>query len=55
MKDKEICIEFIGQGKPSRKEILDFWASRIGIRLKEEVSSKKERLEILEQILEGLG
>ena len=55
MRDREIRIEFAGQGAPSRKAILDFWASQIGSRLKEEVPSKKERLEILEQILEGLG
>ena len=55
MRDREIRIEFTGQEKPSRKEILDFWASQIGNRLKEEVPSKKERLEILEQILEAFG
>lgn len=54
MRDRKIPIEFIGQEKPSRKEILDFWASQIGSRLKEEVPSKTERLEILEQILDGL-
>lgn len=52
MRDREICIEFVDREKPSRKEILDFWASQISSRLKEEVPSKKERLEILEQILE---
>ena len=51
--DREIRIEFVEQGEPSRKIILDFWASQIGSRLKEEVPTKKERLEILEQILKG--
>ena len=55
MGEREICIELVGQGETSRKAIRDFWASQIGNRLKEEVPSKKERLEILEQILEGLG
>ena len=47
MGEREICIELVGQGEPSRKAIRDFWASQIGNRLKEEVPSKKERLEIL--------
>lgn len=55
MRDREIRIEFTGQEKPSRKEILDFWAFQIGSQLKEEVPSKTERLKILEQILDGLG
>ena len=55
MGEREICIELVGQGEPSRKAIRDFWASQIGNRLKEEVPSKKERLEILEQILEAFG
>ena len=53
MGEREICIELVGQGEPPRKAILDFWASQIGSRLKEEVPSKQERMEILEQILEG--
>ena len=52
MGEREICIELVGQGEPSRKAIRDFWASQIGNRLKEEVPSKQERMEILEQILE---
>ena len=55
MGERENCIELVGQGEPSRKAIRDFWASQIGNRLKEEVPSKKERLEILEQILEAFG
>ena len=53
MRDREIRIELAGQGAPSRKAIRDFWASQIGSQLKEEVPSKQERMEILEQILEG--
>ena len=51
MKKRKIQIEIIQQGEPRRKEILDFWAVQIGEKLREEVPSKEERIEILEQIL----
>ena len=55
MKDREIPMEILQQGELRRKEILDFWAVQIGERLREEVPSKEERMEILDQILEKLG
>ena len=55
MKDREIPMEILQQGELHRKEILDFWALQIGERLREEVPSKEERMEILDQILERLG
>ena len=51
MKDRKIPMEIIEQGELRRKEILDFWAVQIGEKLREEVPSKEERIEILEQIL----
>ena len=51
--DREIRIEFVGQGEPSRKIILDFGASQIGSRLKEGGPTKKERLEILNHSNDG--
>lgn len=55
MRDREIPMEIIEQGELRRKEILDFWAVQIGEKLREEVPSKEERIEILDQILKNLS
>ena len=55
MRDREIPMEIIEQGELRRKEILDFWAVQIGEKLKEEVPSKEERIEILDRILKNLS
>ncbi len=55
MRDREIPMEIIEQGELRRKEILDFWAVQIGEKLREEVPSKEERMEILDQILKNLS
>lgn len=55
MKDRKIPMEIIQKGELSRKEILDFWAVQIGEKLREEVPSKEERMEILDQILKNLS
>ena len=55
MKKRKIQIEIIQQGEPRRKEILDFWAVQIGEKLREEVPSKEERMEILDRILKNLS
>lgn len=54
MRDREIPMEIIQQGEMCRKEILDFWVVQIGEKLREEVTSKEERIEILDQILKNL-
>lgn len=54
LREQEIHIEVMGSGEPSTEKLVDFWADHIGNRLKEEVPSKRERLEILEQILEQI-
>ena len=48
-------MEIIQKGELRRKEILDFWAVQIGEKLREEVPSKEERMEILDQILKNLS
>ena len=55
MKDRKIPMEIIQKGELRRKEILDFWAVQIGEKLREEVQSKEERMEILDQILKNLS
>lgn len=55
MRDREIPMEIIEQGELRRKEILDFWAIQIGEKLREEVPSKEERIEILDRILKNLS
>lgn len=55
MRDREIPMEIIQQGELRRKEILDFWAVQIGEKLREEVPSKEERIEILDRILKNLS
>ncbi len=55
MRDREIPMEIIEQGELCRKEILDFWAVQIGEKLREEVPSKEERIEILDRILKNLS
>ena len=55
MRDREIPMEIIEQGELRRKEILDFWAVQIGEKLREEVPSKEQRMEILDQILKNLS
>lgn len=55
MKDRKIPMEIIQKGELRRKEILDFWAVQIGEKFREEVPSKEERMEILDQILKNLS
>ncbi len=55
MRDREIPMEIIEQGELRRKEILDFGAVQIGEKLREEVPSKEERIEILDRILKNLS